>query len=162
MHPWGSPLKLGYIYSPFVGRSVPVPTLRAGCPQDPIQNASNAPATKSTPTGVLENPKCSKWETSLQIFHLNHINSLCVCVCVCVCVCYSPSPVWLSATLWTIAHQAPLSMGFPRQEYWSGLPFPPPGDLPHPGIESVALTSPALAGEIFTTSATSEAHINNR
>ena len=44
------------------------------------------------------------------------------------------------ATLWTVAHQAPLSMGFPRQEYWSGLPFPSPGDLPDPGIKS---TSPA-------------------
>ena len=40
-----------------------------------------------------------------------------------------------SATAWTAAHQAPLSMGFPRQEYWSGLPFPPPRDLPDPGIE---------------------------
>ena len=40
-----------------------------------------------------------------------------------------------SVTPWTVAHQAPLSMGFPRQEYWSGLPFPSPGDLPHPGIE---------------------------
>ena len=46
-------------------------------------------------------------------------------------------------TPWTVAHQAPLSMGFPRQEYWSGLPFPPPGDLPDPGIEP---GSPALAG----------------
>jgi len=45
-----------------------------------------------------------------------------------------------SATLWTAAHQAPLSMGFSRQEYWSGLPRPPPGDLPDPGIE---LESPA-------------------
>ena len=42
---------------------------------------------------------------------------------------------------WTIAHQTPLSIGFPRQEYWSGLPFPPPGDLANPGIEP---TSPAL------------------
>ena len=41
---------------------------------------------------------------------------------------YFPTP-------WTVAHQAPLPMGFPRQEYWSGLPFPSPGDLPHPGIE---------------------------
>ena len=47
------------------------------------------------------------------------------------------------ATPWTIDHQAPLSMGFPRQEYWSGLPFPSPGDLPDPGIET---TSPALTG----------------
>ena len=45
------------------------------------------------------------------------------------------SRVWLCATPGTVAHQAPLSMGFSRQEYWSGLPFPPPGDLPNPGIE---------------------------
>ena len=51
-------------------------------------------------------------------------------------------------TLWTVALQAPLSMGFPRQEHWNGLPFPSPGDLPNPGIKSM---SPALAGEFFTT-----------
>ena len=56
--------------------------------------------------------------------------------------------------LWTRAHQAPLSMGFSRQESWSGLPFHPPGDLPDPGIELGALASPALVGEFFTTSAT--------
>ena len=54
-------------------------------------------------------------------------------------------------TLWTVAHQAPLSMGFSRQEYWSGLPCPPPGDLPDPGIDSVSLVSPTLAGSFFTT-----------
>ena len=48
---------------------------------------------------------------------------------------------------WTVAHQVPLSMGFPRQEYWSRLPFPPPGNPPNPGIEPV---SPALAGRFFT------------
>ncbi|ELR50988.1 hypothetical protein M91_11147, partial [Bos mutus] len=56
------------------------------------------------------------------------------------------------------AHQAPLSMGFSRQEYWSGLPFPSPGDLPdpgiEPGIEPASLMSPALVGGFFTTSAT--------
>ena len=62
-----------------------------------------------------------------------------------------------SAMLWTVAWQAPLSMGFYRQEYWSGLPCPPPGDLPDPGIKSVSLTSPALAGGFFTTSATWDA-----
>ena len=51
-----------------------------------------------------------------------------------------------------------LSMGFSRQESWSGLPCPPPGDLPHPGIEPTSLSSPALAGGFFTTSATWEAH----
>ena len=53
-------------------------------------------------------------------------------------------------TPWTVAHQAPLRMGFPGQEYWSGLPFPSPGDLPNPGIEP---KSPALAGSFFTTEA---------
>ena len=62
----------------------------------------------------------------------------------------------LFATLWTVAHQAPLSMKFSRQEYWSGLPFPPPGDLPDPGIEPASLISPALPGGFFTTSATWE------
>jgi len=61
------------------------------------------------------------------------------------------SHVQLFATPWTVAHQAPLSMGFFRQEYWSGLPFPSPGHLPHPGIELVSLMSPALAGGFFTT-----------
>ena len=54
--------------------------------------------------------------------------------------------------LWTVAHQAPLSMGFSRQEYWSEFPCPPPGDLPDPGIEPESLESPALAGRFFTTS----------
>ena len=59
----------------------------------------------------------------------------------------SLSRVRLFATPWTVAHQAPLSMGFSRQEYWSGLPFPSPGDLPNPRIE---LRSPALQTEALT------------
>ena len=51
------------------------------------------------------------------------------------------SYVELFVTLWTVDHQSPLSMGFLRQEYWRGLPFPPLGDLPHPGIESESLAS---------------------
>ena len=62
------------------------------------------------------------------------------------------SRIRLFATPWIVAHQAPLSMGFPRQEYWSGLPFPSPGDLPDQGIEPGALKSPALTGEFFPTS----------
>ena len=54
-------------------------------------------------------------------------------------------------TLLTVTHQAPLAMGFPRQEYWSRLPFPLPGDFPDPGIELVSLASPALAGRLFST-----------
>ena len=61
------------------------------------------------------------------------------------------SRVQLLATPWTVAYQAPPSMAFSRQEYWSGLPFPPPGALPNPGIEPASLTSPSLAGGFFTT-----------
>ena len=60
------------------------------------------------------------------------------------------SRVLLFVTPWTVACRAPLSVGFPRQEYWSALPFSPPGDLPDPEIESVSLASPALAGGFFT------------
>ena len=60
------------------------------------------------------------------------------------------SPVQLFATPWTVAHQAPLSMGFSRQEYWSRLPFSSPGDLPDPGIEPMSLESPALVVGLFT------------
>ena len=59
-------------------------------------------------------------------------------------------------TLRTVEGQAPLSMGISRQEYWSGLPCSPPGELPDPGIEPTSLTSPALAGRLFTTRATWE------
>ena len=61
-----------------------------------------------------------------------------MCVCVCVCVLSHISSVWLFATL-TVAHQAPLSKGFSRQQYWSGLPSLPPGDLPYPRIKPASL-----------------------
>ena len=70
----------------------------------------------------------------------------------CMLSCFSS--VRLSATLWTIACEAPLSMGFSRQEYWSGLTCPPPLDLPDPGSEPESLISPALADGFFTTSTT--------
>ena len=67
------------------------------------------------------------------------------------------SHVWLFATVWTVAHQAPPSMGFSRQDYWSGLPFSPAGDLPELGFEPVSFASPAIAGPFFTTTTTEEA-----
>ena len=67
------------------------------------------------------------------------------------------SRVQLFVTLWTVAHQTPLSMGFSRQEYWSGLLCPPLGDLPDPEIEISSLKSHASAGRFFTTGATWEA-----
>ena len=63
------------------------------------------------------------------------------------------SRVQLLAILWTLTHRDPLSMRFSRQEYWSGLPYPPPGDPPHPGIKPMSRMSPALAEDLFTTSA---------
>ena len=74
-----------------------------------------------------------------------------------MCMLSRFSHVRLFATLWTVAHQAPLSVGFSRQEYWSGLLCPPPGHLPNPGIEPTSLMSPALADWFFTTSTTWEA-----
>ena len=80
---------------------------------------------------------------------------MCVCVCVCMraCVLSRFSWVQLCATLWTVACQAPLFVGFSRQEHWSRLPSPPPGELPDPGIEPSSLRSPAPAGRFLTTSA---------
>ena len=66
-----------------------------------------------------------------------------VCVCVCMHAC--------SVTSDSVTHQAPLFTEFPRQEYWSGLPFPSPGDLPNPGIRPTFPVAPALAGRFFTT-----------
>ena len=72
-----------------------------------------------------------------------------VCVCVCVCVCVrarlvtQPCPTLCDPR----TCQSPLSMVFPRQAYWSGFPFPSPGDLPHPGIEPASLVSPALESD---------------
>ena len=73
------------------------------------------------------------------------------------CVLSHFSHVWLFVMLWTVARQAPLSLGFSRQEYWSGLSFPSPGDLPDLGIKLTSLISPAWTGRFFTTGATWEA-----
>ena len=82
----------------------------------------------------------------------------CVWVWLCVCVCVL-SCVRIFATPWTVTHQAPLSMQFSWQEYWSGLPFPTPEDLFYPRMEPTSLASPALAGVFFMTSDTWKAII---
>ena len=79
------------------------------------------------------------WNTNCRLYFKNF----------CVCAQFL-SHVQFFATPWTVAHQAPLSIGFPRQEYWTGLPFPSPEDLPTPGIEPTSLASPILAGRFFT------------
>ena len=73
-----------------------------------------------------------------------------LCVCVCVCT-QSLSCIRLFVIPWTVARQAPLSMRFSRQEYWSELPFPSSGEFLNPGIEPTSPVSPTLAGRFFTT-----------
>ena len=97
-------------------------------------------------------------ETNLKSIHFALLllrererESVCVCVCVYVHALNCSVVPDSFVTPWTVARQTPLSMGFLRQEYWSGLPFPSPGDLPHPGIEPASPVSPALAGGFFTT-----------
>ena len=70
--------------------------------------------------------------------HMLHMYMYVMCICACMLSCFSC--ISLFATLWTVAHRAPLSMEFPRQEYWSGLPFPSPGNLPDLGIKSRSST----------------------
>ena len=72
------------------------------------------------------------------------------------------SCIRLFVTPWTTAHQASLSMGFSRQGYWNGLPYPPPGDLLNPGIKPVSLRSPVLTGRLLITGTTWEAPFKRR
>ena len=98
--------------------------------------------------GMGENGYMFTCDWILLLFTWNYhniVNWLCVLACLSCSVC-----VQLFATPWPVAHQTPLSMGFSRQEYSSGLPCPPPGDLPDPGIEPLSLMSPSLSGSFFT------------
>ena len=104
---------------------------------------------KDTCSGLCEQEAPKRWWASWKEHRIQGKNKQTQCVCVLSCF----SRVWLFVTPWTVAHQAPLSMGFSRQEHWSGLPLPSPGDLSNPGIEPMSLMSPALAVRLFTTSA---------
>ena len=103
------------------------------------------------PIGVspLKPLQSSDWSLPLLIYLVNKLY--------CGGAAQSLSYVQLLATPWTVACQTPLSMGFSRQEHWSGEPCPPPGDLPDPGIKPTSLVSPALTGGFFTSRATWEA-----
>ena len=104
---------------------------------------------KARNSSELTGFSCFLW---LFTFYVSLKNCVCFyesCLVVQFCVLSCFSCVRLFMTPWTVAHQALLSMGFSKQEYWSGLLCPPPGDLPDPGIESVSLMSPALAGGFF-------------
>ena len=115
-------------------------------PRSKVIGYTAAPSTKLPSTlhpSLLLQPKSlllkHKYD-SLKLSLQKHLGCLCTCA-------QSLSHVHLSAAPWTVAHQAPLSMGFPRQEHWSVLPCPTTGNLPRPGIEP---WSPALAGAFFT------------
>ena len=93
----------------------------------------------------------SPWQSPFSLF-LWFVYYACMCVCVCVCMhTHTLSHVLPFAAPWTAACQAPLSMEFSRQEYWSGWPFPPLVDPPGPGIEPTSLAFPALSGRFFIT-----------
>ena len=92
-------------------------------------------------------------------FYTKCLLRLCSDGCVCVCA-QSVSHVQLFSTPWTVSHEAPLSMEFSRQEYWSRLPFPPARDLPDPEIQTTSAMSPALAGMSFYLCVTWETHIS--
>ena len=124
------------------------------------------------PTGGRSHLACSatlwnwdlgnKHRTMMILQLLLLLRRVCVCVhtCVCVCACARTrmstralllSHVQIFTAPWNVAHQAPLSVGSSRQEYWSGLPFPTPGNLPNQGIEPSSLVLPSLAGGFFAT-----------
>ena len=107
-----------------------------------LPDPGNEPRSLAPPALSGELYHCTIWEAHNIVY-------------ACVLSCFSRIPLF--STIWTVAHQAPLSTGFSKQEYWSELPYPSPGDLPNPGIKPTSLTSPALAGGFFTTSTTWEA-----
>ena len=104
--------------------------------------------------GVSEFPR--DVSTMQRVKPRGHHHSLSYSIRTLTCVLSRFSHIRLFETPWTVACQAPLSMRFSRQEYWSGLPCPTPGDLPNPGIQPASLMSLTLAGGFFTSSATWE------
>ena len=116
----------------------------------PVQGEVEKRKEVARPSAQTEHPGSQKPQTSWE----EELEGPCSLVYVSVL-----GHVQLFATLWTIAHQGPLSMAFSRQEYWSRLPFPPPGDLPSPGIEPASLASPALPGRFFTTEPPQKPHL---
>ena len=106
----------------------------------------------------------NSWESPHNISFENTVltqerGDICILMCVHAFVLITSIMSDSFAILWTVAHQAPLSMGFSRQEHWNGLPCPPPGDLPNSEIEPTSYMSPALSDGFFTTSAAWEVHV---
>ena len=100
-------------------------------------------------SGSTAREHCESSLVTVWACKLPHIQTVLMKILVCVCVCVKLfSRIRCFGTPWTVAHQAPLSLEFPRQEYWSRLSFPSPGDVPDPGIEPISSLS---AGRFFTT-----------
>ena len=120
-------------------------------------------APRSQHIKALECPSCGTGEDAFLSFGLQCVRSVLRQCCrapkvlesleiFVLCVCFQSCPTFCDP--WTVAHQAPLSMEFSKQEYWSGLSFPFPGDLPNSGIKPTSLMSPELAGRFFAISIT--------
>ena len=102
-----------------------------------VNNPAGHHTQTKLPGGSVETHVCPLMKAWRQSGLGSGLAHLCMCAC-------SVAQAWLFATPWTVARWAPLSMGFSGQEYWSGLPCPPPGDLPDPEIEPAFPASPAL------------------
>ena len=99
---------------------------------------------------LVSSPRAALWCAEELVLFEIIIRNIHACYSHVMCVCAQLlSGVWLFTTPWTVTRQTPLSMGFPWQEYWSGLPCPPPGNLPNPGIKPTSLASPILTGGFF-------------
>ena len=123
-----------------------LPTLGSANSANSVNNKTTGPMNRMksniwTYVGIYFEPISSGIKFSLDFY------VWCQMLLISWCVLSHFSHVWLSVTLWTVACQAPLSMGFSRQEYWSGLPCPPPEGLPNPGIEPMSPMAPALQAD---------------
>ena len=104
----------------------------------------------SNDPGSLTHPQLSFLTLTVLLVHGEELSTMDVLPTEVMCACLVAKSFWLIVTPWIIVSQAPLSVGFSRQEYWSGLPLAPPGDLPSPETEPVSQASSALAGRFFT------------
>ena len=127
---------------------------------------------KGEPLGKTSNPRETAILSGCGLFGVvyysscsgnkTYTNKIILCVCVhimCACMLSHFSCVRLFGTLWTVAYQTHLSIGFSKQEYWNGFICPLPGNLPDPEIQAMSLISSALSGRFFTISGTWKAHI---
>ena len=132
------------------------PSQYSPCPESPPDQVLNSKGHTCSPepTQIIQ-PSQSYAYTSISSCENPNKGSACLLLSPLLSPTLLPSQsvshIRFFGTLWTVVHQAPLSMGFSRQEYWSGSPCSPLGDLPDPGIEPTSLGAPALAGRFFTT-----------